>query len=251
MPGEPFNLFLQLFNSLHLTVSIALLVKLVRNQIAQLVLVIVPQSQHLLEISSLVVVNDILFFKLHDWLPDFGDVLVEHFPLQDREELWVVIHDSLPVGLPDRVTFALSMGPVDEDLPLVETNVESTDDGVLAQPQLELLSLVHLIADVVLSLFDEQNLIHLVKLNVNNLSWGKDPWLEVLQNIDHEVLVLDVVPCEERVVNPDGVIFISRLFGEVKELLEVVDERLEQEITVDLPLHVCWQLLQQFDVSLT
>ena len=104
-----------------------------------------------MEIGSLVVMHDVFLLELHDWLSDFSDVLVKDFPLQDREELRIVIHDSLPVGLSDRVALTVSVSSVDKDLPLVETNVESADNRVLTKSKLELFSLIDLVSNVVLT----------------------------------------------------------------------------------------------------
>jgi hypothetical protein len=104
-----------------------------------------------LEIGSLVVMHDVFLLELHDWLSDFSDILIEDFSLQDREELRVVIHDSLPIGFPDRVALAISVSSVNKDLPLVETNVESADNCVLTKSELELFSLIDLVSNVVLT----------------------------------------------------------------------------------------------------
>ena len=88
-----------------------------------------------LALSMGLVAKDPIFsaLELHDWLSDLRDVFVKHFSLQDAKELRVVIHDSLPVRLSDRVTFAFRVGSVDEDLTLVEADVESTDNCVLTK----------------------------------------------------------------------------------------------------------------------
>jgi hypothetical protein len=78
-------------------------------------------------------VDDILLFELHDWLSDLRDILIKYFSLQDGEELRVIIHDGLPVGFSNGVTFAFSVSSMDEDLSLVETDIECTDDCVLSK----------------------------------------------------------------------------------------------------------------------
>lgn len=70
------------------------------------------------------------------------------------------------------------MGPVDEDLTLVEADVESTDHCVLTKSKLELFGLVDLVSNVVLSLFDKKNFIDLVKLNIDDFFLGENSWLE-------------------------------------------------------------------------
>jgi hypothetical protein len=64
-------------------------------------------------------------------------------------------------------------------------------------------------------------------------------------------LILDIIPSEEAIVDPNRIIFVSGLFREVKELLEVVNESSEQEITVYLPFDVGWKLLKKFNVCFT
>ena len=132
----------------------------------------------MLEISSLIIMNDILVFEGHDRLTDLGDVLVQNLPLKNGEKLREVIHYSLPVALSDRVTSTFSVGSMDEDLSLVEADVEGANDRVLSHSQLELLGLVNFVTDVVLSFFDEQDLIDFIEFVVNGLLGQKLSWLE-------------------------------------------------------------------------
>ena len=76
--------------------------------------------------------DDVLIFECHDWLTDLRDVLIKHLSLKDGEELWEVVHDTLPVALSNRVSRAFRMRSVDEDLPLVETDVERANHCVLS-----------------------------------------------------------------------------------------------------------------------
>ena len=186
--------------------------------------------------------NDVFLLELHDRLSDLGNVLVKNFPLQDGEELWVVIHNGLPVRLANGVALAFGVGTVDEDLTLVKANVEGTDHCVLAKTQLELFSFVYFVSNVVFTLLDEEDFVNFIKLNVDNLSLRENSWLKRLQNVNHEVLILDIIPSVEAVVNPNSnsIILIWVLLGEVKELFEILDEGLEQEITVNLSAHIGW-----------
>lgn len=101
MAAEPINLLLQLLNSLHLVIGVTLLVQFVRDQVRQLILVVVSECKYLLEVCPLIVVNDVLVLEGHDRLTDLRDVLIENLSLQDREEFGEVVHDSLPVALSD------------------------------------------------------------------------------------------------------------------------------------------------------
>jgi hypothetical protein len=191
-------------------------------------------------------VDDVFLLELHDRLSDLGDVLIEDLSLKDGEEFWIIVHDLLPVALSDGVTLALGVSPMDEDLTLIEANVESSDDSVLSKSQLELFSLVYLITDVIVSLLDEQDLVDFVQLHVNDFTITKDAWLQWLENLDHEVLVLHVIPGIETVINSNLLVLSSILFGEIKELSEVLDELFEQEITINLTLNRSGELIEKF-----
>lgn len=108
-----------------------------------------------MEICSLVVVDDVFLFELHNRLPNLGNVLIKHFPLQNGEEFWIIVHDFLPVALSDGVTLAFGVSSMDEDLSLIEADVEGSDDSVRSKPQLELFSLIYLVTDVIVSLLYE------------------------------------------------------------------------------------------------
>jgi hypothetical protein len=59
------------------------------------------------------------------------------------------------MSLPDHEAFAFSVSSIDEDLPFVETDFEGADNRVLAKPQSELLRLINLIPDIVITVLDE------------------------------------------------------------------------------------------------
>lgn len=133
------------------------------------------------------------------------------------------------------------MRSVNEDLPLVETDVEGADDSVLAHSQLELLGLVHFVTNVVLAFLDEEDLVDLVELVVDGLFSEELARLENLKDLNHKVLILHIIPSVETVVNSD----IGALFGlagvilrEVEELLEVLNECLEQKVLINVLLYL-------------
>jgi len=140
---------------------------------------------------------------------------------------------------------------VDEDLSLVEANVEGANDGVLAHSQLELLCLIDLIADVILSFLNEEDLVNFIELVIDRFLGQEESGLKHFEDLDHEILILNVVPSVETVVNTD----ICRLFrlvlvvfGKVKELLKVLDERPEKEVLINVLLDLRWQLLKKLDI---
>lgn len=54
--------------------------------------------------------------------------------------------------------------------------------------------LVDFITDVVVALFDEDNFVNIIKLLEDECASSILDWFKSLQNIDHEVLILKVVP---------------------------------------------------------
>jgi hypothetical protein len=135
------------------------------------------------------------------------------------------------------------VGPVDKDLSFVKTDIEGSNNCVLSKSKLEFFSFVDFVPNIVLSLFNKKNFIHLIQLNVNDFSRGENSRLKGLKDIDHKVLILNVIPSIETVVDSNRIIFVWTLFREVKEFFEVLDECFEQEMTINLSFDISRQLL--------
>lgn len=190
--------------------------------------------------------DDVFLFELHDRLPDLSDVLIKNLSFQNREEFWIIVHDSLPVALSDGIALAFGMSSMDEDLSLIEADVEGSDYSVRSKSQLELFSLIYLITDVIVSLLNEQDLIDFVQFHINDFAISKDAWFQRLEYFDHEVLVLDVIPGIETVIDSNLLVLSSILFGEIEELSKVLDELFKQEITINLSLNCSGELIEKF-----
>ena len=179
---------------------------------------------------------------------DICNVLVQDLSLEDSKELWVFIHDSFPFAFSDGVSFALSFGLVDEDLSFVEADVECSNYCSCTHSHLESLLLVDFVTDVVFSLFDKQDLIDFIQLNVNSLLPLKDPWFKAFEYLDHKVLVHHVVPfviCMFNLCFSFFSVLIRDIHWKVEELPKANEEDAEQEVTVDFSLDMTWQLLNQ------
>ena len=77
------------------------------------------------------------------------------------------------------------------------------------------------------------------------------PRLKNFKNLNHKVLILNVVPSVKTVINPHilGLLGLVRvIFGKVKELFEVLDEGLEQEVLVNVLLYLRRKLDQQLEI---
>lgn len=135
---------------------------------------------------------------------------------------------------------------MDKNLSFIEADVESTDDSVRSKSKFELFSFVYLIANVIVSWLDEKDLVYFVKLYVYNLSLSEDSWFKWLQNVDHEILILDIIPSVKAIINSNLFTFTRGLFWEIKELTEVFNEAFEKEVTINLTLDRCRELLKKF-----
>lgn len=138
------------------------------------------------------------------------------------------------------------MSSMDEDLSLIEADVEGSDYSVRSKSQLELFSLIYLITDVIVSLLNEQDLVDFVQFHINDFAISKDAWFQRLEYFDHEVLVLDVIPGIETVIDSNLLVLSSILFGEIEELSKVLDELFKQEITINLSLNCSGELIEKF-----
>lgn len=149
------------------------------------------------------------------------------------------------MSFPDHKALALRVRSINEDLPFIKANFEGTDDSVLAQSQSELLRFVDLISNVIVTMLNEKDLVHFVKLVMNGFPRRELHRLKLLQHFNHKVLIVHVVP---RIV---CVRYVRvGLLLELKEFLEVPDEDLEQEFAVQLLLHIWWQFIKDLEVSL-
>lgn len=191
----------------------------------------------MLEISSLVVVNDVFLLELHNGFADPCDIVVENFALEDGEELGEIVHDLLPVALADGIAYTFGMRLVDKNLAFVKAHVEPPDDRVCPETKLKLLGLVNFIANIILALLDEQYFIDLVKLQVYHLARSKLTRLKRLQDIYHKILKLYIIPGVKAVVYLYVLEALIRVFfRKIEKLGEVLDEGSEQKRTINLSL---------------
>ena len=101
---------------------------------------------------------------------------------------------SSPLCLSNNVSTAVSMRLVDEVASLVIASHESSDDCLSWTSHFQMDGLVDFITDVVVALFDEDNFVNIIKLLEDECASSILDWFKSLQNIDHEVLILKVVP---------------------------------------------------------
>lgn len=75
---------------------------------------------------------------------------------------------------------------------------------------------VNFVADVVKAFFDENDFVNVIKLREEEFSLVVVDWLQILENLDHEVLVLKVAPWVETML-------VSRiLIGDAKVVPETL-----------------------------
>jgi len=106
----------------------------------------------------------------------------------------VIRFELPPVLLSDDVSFASNVGLVDEQTSLIKACFESTDYRLAWESHFKMDLFVNFVADVVKAFFDENDFVNVIKLREEEFSLVVVDWLQILENLDHEVLVLKVAP---------------------------------------------------------
>jgi len=189
-------------------VGFANVLDLLLDDFDELVVIVVPKCEELLEVVALVIVLDVNVLQFEQRLSDLLDVVGQHLLFDDDVELGIVIHQFSPVLFADRVASAFTVSSVDEDLPPVEAHFEGTNHSADSKANPELLHFVYLIANVVLSLLNEQDFIHFIQLAIDRLSRTEMPRLQQLQHFDDEVLVGEIVPIVIGMLDPHDLVLI-------------------------------------------
>ena len=100
------NVFYQFFDLLFkflypfYFVVVIFIVKLFGDQIYQFIIIVVAESEDLLEVSTLVIMDNILLFKAHNGLPNCLNIFIQNFALENFIKFWKLIHNFHPVTFP-------------------------------------------------------------------------------------------------------------------------------------------------------
>ena len=97
----------------------------------------------------------VFLFEIHEWASNLINMLKQYLLLNNAEKFCKIVHQGLPVRLPNHEAFALSMRSVDENLTFVEADFESAYDCVLSNPKPKLLRFIDLIPNIVVSFLNE------------------------------------------------------------------------------------------------
>ena len=128
---------------------------------------------------------------------------------------------------------------IDEQGASIETSLISAYHSLARVANFVLDFLVHFVADIIKTLLDENNLVDIIKLCEDDVLVFESDRVELLQKLDHEVLVLKVVPGVERVLVG------ARKVRDAKVPSELLQEADEHEMSVNLTLDFTWKLLEK------
>ena len=204
-----------------------------------LVGVIVLEAEDLLIIGSQVVMFDVLLFNFQKWLSNFVQVIEQALSLDIVVKFCMFSFKSSPLCLSNDVSTAMSMCLVNEVASLIKASVEASNDCLSWVSHFQMNSFIDFVTDIIKALFNENNFIHIIKLLENKGTSSILNWLKSLQNINHEVLILKVVPRIKTMFST------SMLVWNIEEPLEIIEESHEKEIRVNHSSDVNWKLIKQ------
>ena len=110
------------------------------------------------------VLEDVFLLAVQNLILDVAQVILLHIHFEGLANVWILllVDQEDPVGSPNAIPGTLRIGLIAEDSSFVESAVKCTDNGALVVPNDILLLLIDLIADIALSLLDEDNLVNLI-----------------------------------------------------------------------------------------
>mgnify|MGYP007038730579 CR=1 FL=1 len=145
-------------------------------------------------ICTVIPLLKIFLFLLHDLRADIFSELPGHSLSEFIGKSYVLFENLQPVDFSYRIAFAHSHCLIDEHRPFIERTLISSDHIRIFKPEHILFNSINFISDLISAVIKKQNFILLVKLIYKDLVWIFTPWFKGLQNVDHEVLVFEIVP---------------------------------------------------------
>ena len=173
---------------------------------------------------------DIEVFLFQQRPSDSLNVMEQCFSLDVSVQNRVVYFKRMPVLLTDREASALGVGLVDEQRATIEASLVGPNHGLAGVPDLVLDLLIDLISDVIKTLFDEDDFVDVIKLCEDNVLVPETDWVKLLQELNHKVLVLEVVPGIE------GILVGAGEVGDAEVPPEFLEKADEHEMSVNLAL---------------
>jgi hypothetical protein len=185
-----------------------------------------------------------LLLAVQNLVLDIGQIVILHIFLEDLADVWILIfiNELHPIGASDTVTFALGVGFVAKDGPLVEGAVESSNNSALSVSDNILLLLVDFVSNVALSSLDKDNFVDLIQFLEQDSSSILLSWLQVLEELEHEESIFLVAPVIVIMVPwvLEGNVIVLR---NSEESLEDLAEVTKEEVSVNLVDDLHWELL--------
>lgn len=180
---------------------------------------------------------DICLLLVQQGSSDLVDVIEQCLSLDRAIQLWMLVLQCSPILLSDDVATACCESLVNKEAPLVKASFKPTDHSLARVSHFEMNLLIDFITDIVEPMLDENDLIDVIQLCEEKLGFIIMNWLQILQDFDHEFLVLEIGP---------GVIAVSiwaLIIGNAEVPSEVLQEAFEQEVCIDCSLDFDGKLL--------
>ena len=129
------------------------------------------------------------------------------------------------------------MSFVNEERTSVEAGFIGSNYSLAGMSYFVLNFLVHFVADVVEAIFDENNFVNIVKLCKDYVLRSKPNRVKLLQELDHKVLILKIVPRVETVLVGTCKVRNTKVSS------KLLQETNEHKMSVNLALNLTWKLL--------
>ena len=159
-------------------------------------------------------------------------------------ELSMALSHFIPLFLSDEEPIGVTRGLVNDLRPPIEAALEATDLVVALKPHLILDLLVDFVSYIEAPLHDKHDHIDVLKLRKNDCALSELQGLQQAQKEDHKIHVIIMLPPEVSMLH------LTLQVWESKQLDELLQELLKQEVGVNTPLDIVGQLVEKLMVVL-
>jgi len=173
------------------------------------------------------------------------DVIEQGLSLDGAIELRMIILEWSPILLSDHVASTCSKGLVNKKTPFIKTSFKTTNHCLSRISHFKMNLLIDFISNIVEPVLYENNLVNVIQFRKEKRCLVIVHWLQILQNFDHELLVLEISP---------SVITVSiwtLVIWNAEVPPEVLKESFEQEVCINSSLDFDGKLFDNFSVCIS
>tara|TARA_B110000285_G_C15052746_1_gene577891 strand:- start:241 stop:819 length:579 start_codon:yes stop_codon:yes gene_type:complete len=188
---------------------------------------------------------DVGLLLVEKWSSDLVDVVEQSLSLDRAVELWMLVFKCSPVLLSDDVAAASCEGLVNKKTSFIKASFEPTNHCLSWISHFKVDLLIDFITNVIETVFHENNLINIIKLCEEESRFVVVNRFKLLQNLDHELLVLEIGPSIVTMSMFALVVWNTEVSS------KVLKETFKQEVSIDGPLDLNRKLFDQVSISIT